>query len=98
VGNRDYSPRESDPEVKRDLERLTALFEDLRPRAAPQGPYLFGARPTIADAFYAPVATRLRTYGLKLRGPAQANAEAILLDPAVRIWEQAAAAEPWTMP
>jgi glutathione S-transferase len=90
-------PRESDPEVKQDLERLTALWTDLRGKAG-AGPYLFGARPTIADAFFAPVATRLRTYGVKVGGVAEEYAAAILGDPAVRAWERAGAAETLTMP
>jgi glutathione S-transferase len=92
-------PRESGEDVRRDLARLEALWEALRTRFGKGGPYLFGAHPTIADAFYAPVATRLRTYGVTLGGgQAKAYAEAILADPAFLIWEKEALAETWTMP
>jgi glutathione S-transferase len=90
--------RESDPNVKRDLARIDALWSELRSRFGGAGPYLFGARPTIADAFYAPVATRLRTYGVTLGGPAQTYAAAILADPAFLAWERDGVAETWTMP
>ena len=91
-------PRAADEEVKRELARVEALWCHLRARFGQGGPYLFGARPTIADAFYAPVATRLRTYGITLGGEAQRYAEAILAEPAFLAWEREARAETWTMP
>jgi glutathione S-transferase len=91
--------RESGEDVQRDLARLGVLWEELRTRFGGGGPYLFGATPTIADAFYAPVATRLRTYGVMLRNPrAKEYASAILADPAFLSWEREALAETWTMP
>jgi glutathione S-transferase len=90
--------RDSDPAVRRDLDRIEALWSDLRSRYGGQGPYLFGAKPTIADAFYAPVATRLRTYGITLGSVAQKYADAILTDAAFQAWEREGLAETWTMP
>ncbi len=91
--------RTSGEDVRRDLARIEALWEDLRSRFGRGGPYLFGARPTIADAFYAPVATRLRTYGVTIGGAqAKKYAEAILAEPAFLTWEKEALAETWTMP
>jgi glutathione S-transferase len=89
-------PRESDPDVKRDIQRIEALWTELRTRFG--GPYLFGIRPTIADAFYAPVATRFRTYGVKVSAEAQRYADAILADAAFLAWEREGVAEAWTMP
>ncbi|MGE0792022.1 MAG: glutathione S-transferase [Sandaracinaceae bacterium] len=60
------------------------------------GPFLFGAR-TIADAMFAPVATRLRTYAIETPEPSQAYCTAILEDDAFRAWERAAEAETWTI-
>lgn len=60
------------------------------------GPFLFGAR-TIADAFYAPVATRLHSYGVPVGPASQAYCEAIFADPAFLSWEAAAKAELWTI-
>jgi glutathione S-transferase len=85
-------------DVQRELARIEALWTDLRTRFGKGGPYLFGARPTIADAFYAPVATRLRTYGVTIGGKAKDYAAAILADPAFVAWEKAAVEEEWSMP
>ncbi len=60
------------------------------------GPFLLGDW-SIADAFYAPVATRFRTYGIKLsdygdEGPAKAYAERLLTTPEFLEWERASLA------
>jgi glutathione S-transferase len=88
----------SSDDVRHELARIEALWNELRARFGEGGPYLFGSRPTVADAFYAPVATRLRTYGITLGGAAQAYARAILADAAFLAWEKEALAETWTMP
>lgn len=49
------------------------------------GPFLYGAF-TLADAFYAPVATRLLTYGLPMSDTARAYAKAIVTHPAFVEW------------
>jgi glutathione S-transferase len=85
-------------EVRREVARVDALWTELRERFGAGGPYLFGASPSIADAFFTPVATRFRTYGVTLSSPAQRYAEALLQNPAFRKWEQAGTEEPWTMP
>jgi glutathione S-transferase len=91
-------PRPATDGVRRELDRLQVLWTDLRARFGHGGPYLFGARPTVADAFYTPVATRLRTYGFALEGAAQAYAQTLLHDPAFLAWEKDGVAEEWTMP
>jgi glutathione S-transferase len=91
-------PRTVGEDVRRELARVEALWTELRGRFGRGGPYLFGARPTIADAFYTPVATRLRTYGFALAGEAQAYAQTLLANPAFLAWEKDAVAETWTMP
>jgi glutathione S-transferase len=75
-----------------DLARIDELWTSLRTRHAADGPFLFGAR-SLADAFYAPVVTRLRTYGVALSKQAGEYTEAVLADPAFRSWEAAAVAE-----
>jgi glutathione S-transferase len=82
--------------VRADLDRLYALWGGLRARFGGEGQFLFGQR-TIADAMFAPVATRLRTY--KVDGPdvAQSYCAAIFADPAFQDWERAAEAEPHTI-
>jgi glutathione S-transferase len=79
----------SEPTGK-DIRRITALWNDLLERFG--GPWLGGAEWGIADAFYTPVATRFRTYGVKLSdfgdvGPAGAYAERLLERPEFRAWE-----------
>jgi glutathione S-transferase len=86
------------PGVAADIERIVALWQDCRQRfAGPDGPFLFGA-PGAADAMYAPVATRLRTYGVALDPVAAAYVEAVHAWPLFREWQAAALEEPWIIP
>jgi glutathione S-transferase len=82
--------------VRADLERLYALWGGLRARYGDNGQFLFGAR-TIADAMFAPVATRLRTYAVDAPDVAQSYCAAIFADSAFQEWERDAEAEPWTI-
>jgi glutathione S-transferase len=84
--------------VRADIARIEAIWTGLRATFGDGGAYLFGARPTIADAFFTPVATRLRSYGVQLGGEAERYAAALLDNPAFRDWEQAAIEEAWAMP
>lgn len=80
--------------VRADLEQLFDLWQRLLNKSG--GPFLFGER-TIADAMYAPVCTRLRTYRATTPQFAQDYCNAVFADPAFREWEQAAEAETWTI-
>ncbi|HEY6459132.1 MAG TPA: glutathione S-transferase family protein [Polyangiaceae bacterium] len=84
--------------VQQDIARVEALWAELRGRFGQGGDYLFGARPTVADAFYAPVATRFRTYAVPISAASKAYVDAILSDPAFLAWEKEGTAEAWTMP
>jgi glutathione S-transferase len=80
-----------------EIRRIVALWSNLRGRYAGGGPFLLGAW-SIADAFFTPVATRFRTYGVKLSdfgdlGPAGAYGETLLEQPELREWEESARAE-----
>ncbi|BAI70736.1 glutathione S-transferase [Azospirillum sp. B510] len=75
-----------------DIARIEALWADARSRFG--GPFLFGAF-TIADAMFAPVVTRLETYGVAVRPETRAYMDAVLALPAMRDWTAAAKAEPW---
>jgi len=75
----------------KDIRRIVALWSDLRGRFADAGPYLLGEW-SIADAFYTPVATRFRSYGVRLSdygdmGAAGGYCEALLETPEFRAWE-----------
>ena len=84
-------------ETAADIGRVAALWRDCRSRFGQgKGDFLFGSF-TIADAMYAPVASRFRTYGVALPSDAQAYCEALLALPAMREWADAARAEPWVV-
>jgi len=75
-----------------DIERVTEIWLDCLKRYG--GPYLFGKQPTLADAMYAPVATRFLTYDVALDEPCTAYCQAIMAMPAMQEWIAAAKAEP----
>ncbi len=62
--------------VQSDIERIGAIWRECLDVWG--GPYLFGTRPTTADAMYAPVATRFVTYDVKLDGPCNRYVDTIL--------------------
>jgi glutathione S-transferase len=80
------------PGLVRDIARVTEIWNEGRGRFAQGGAYLCGAY-SLADAFYAPVAFRFRTYGASPEGAAGAYLNAALQHPFVREWESAALAE-----
>lgn len=84
--------------VEADIARLDTLWSESRRRYGDGGAYLFGARFTALDAFYAPVASRFHTYGVALSDPAQDYAEALLSQSDVAVWRAAALCEPWVEP
>lgn len=84
-------------DTRGDIVRVQELWGSVRDQFGGAGPYLFGAR-SIADAFFAPVCTRFRTYGVKLDDVSQDYCNTIFLDPAFQEWERAAQAETWTIP
>jgi glutathione S-transferase len=83
-------------DTRRDLARLFSLWTGARAAHAAHGPFLFGAR-SIADAFYAPVATRLRTYAVALPDVIGAYCQTIYADGAFREWEAGALSEVWDL-
>ena len=80
--------------VKDEIARICAIWNEARLRfgAKAGGPYLYGAFGA-ADAMYAPVATRFRTYGVSLDPVSAAYCEAIFAWPAFKEWEAAALSE-----
>ena len=75
--------------------RIDAIWSQCRSTFGGDGPFLFGAFGA-ADAMYAPVATRFRTYGIDLAdygddGEAQDYAQAILAMPEMEEWGAGAA-------
>jgi glutathione S-transferase len=78
--------------VAGDLKRMEQLWGELLDASG--GPYLFGAF-TAADAMFAPLATRLRTYELPISDTASRYVDAIYALPAFQRWLKAALLEPW---
>ncbi len=93
---RHWPGRGRTPGVEQDIERITAMWRDCRARFGAGGPFLFGSF-TNADAMYAPVVTRFKTYGVPLDGACQAYADAVLNLSAMRTWYADAESEPWTI-
>ncbi len=79
-----------------DIDRVLALWTDCRARFGAGGPFLFGNF-SIADAMFAPVATRLRTWNVAVDPVSAAYIDTIHALPAIQDWLSAAAAEPWTL-
>lgn len=79
-------------QLVREVYRVREIFEEGLSRFG--GPWLAGGAFTLLDAFYAPVAFRIRTYGLDV-GRGQAWVDAMLAHPAMRQWEEEALAEEW---
>jgi len=83
--------------TRTDVRRIVQLWSEMRGRFAADGPFLFGPW-SIADAFFTPVATRFRSYGIKPSdfgdlGAAGAYGETLLETPEFKEWEAAALAE-----
>lgn len=85
-------PKPMRPALARDVARVREIFEE--GLACFGGPWLAGFEVTALDAFFAPVAFRIRTYGLDV-GRGQAWVDHVLAHPAIRDWERQALAESW---
>lgn len=75
-----------------DIERIKAIWSECLDRRG--GPFLFGQTPTVADAMYAPVCTRFRTYGVELDEQLSTYCDAVMALPAMQEWLAKAADEP----
>jgi glutathione S-transferase len=82
--------------LKHDLFRLGDLWDDGLDRFG--GPYLAGDNFTAVDAFFAPVAFRFQSFGLKVEGAGSDYMERLLALPAMQEWYGAALAETWREP
>jgi len=75
-----------------DIERIQTIWRECLQRYG--GPWLFGAQPCVADAMFAPVATRFVTYSIPLDPLCRAYNATIMDWPLMRDWIEAALAEP----
>ena len=75
-----------------DIDRILSIWRECL--ASNSGPFLFGERPGMADAMYAPVVTRFLTYDVKLDSDCAAYCKAVMALPQMQEWIEAAKAEP----
>lgn len=85
-------PKPMSDALKANVARLQELWGEGLARFG--GPWLAGAQFSAVDAFFAPVAFRVRTYGLDV-GDAQSWADTMLAHPAMLGWESEALGESW---
>jgi glutathione S-transferase len=81
---------ETPPDVRADLDRIDSIWSRALDRSG--GPFLYGDY-TLADAFYAPVATRIATYNLSVSSAAQTYVRTHLAQPDFRRWRAMGLAE-----
>lgn len=93
-----FASRDRGVAVARDVARINALWRMARERFGMPagGPYLYGEF-CAADAMFAPVASRLDTYGIAVDSVCQDYRGTVLAHPAYRDWLEAALAEPWIL-
>ena len=91
-----YPSRQWDDAVSKDVARVQDVWRDGRAQFGNNGDFLFGPF-TIADAMYAPVVTRFKTYAIDMDEVSSAYADAILGLPAMQKWVAEAADEPWVI-
>lgn len=88
--------RDFPPALEADVTRMTTLWHEGLARFG--GPFLAGAAFTAVDAFYAPVAFRVQTYGLSLDETSAGYVQRLLALPSMRAWYAGALAETWRDP
>lgn len=81
--------------AKPDIERIVAIWRDCLAKYG--GPFLFGKAPSLADAMYAPVASRFATYDVALDSECATYRDFILAWEPMVEWAEAAKVEPEEM-
>jgi glutathione S-transferase len=79
--------------LMRDVRRIDEIWQEGLTRFG--GPFLAGDQFSAADAFYCPVAYRVKTYQLPMSQTSQDYCDRLLALPAIRQWDAAAIAETW---
>jgi len=92
---RPIKPRAISAAAQADVARIEAMWKEARARHG--GPFLFG-KFSAADAMYAPVVTRLNTYGINVSRDTRDYMDAVMALPAFAEWRAAAIAETWIVP
>jgi glutathione S-transferase len=94
---REYKTFIPNTEAQADIDRIEELWTWSLSNWSGSGPYLFGESFCAADAFFTPVASRFRTYGIDLQPNLQAYVDALLDHPATREFYAAGQRESWVM-
>ncbi len=82
--------------VAEDIRRVLEIWQDCREQFVSEGPFLFGSF-TIADAMFAPVVSRLKTYEVELPEFARDYCDAVWNCTEMREWRAAAELETWVI-
>lgn len=83
-------------DTQADIDRICRIWRDCRTAFGANGQFLFGDF-SIADAMFAPVASRFHSYRIAVDDVVRDYMEAIRMLPAMQEWAVAAAAEPWVL-
>jgi glutathione S-transferase len=75
-----------------DIDRITAIWRECL--STWKGPFLFGKKPTIADAMYAPVVTRFLSYDVTVGPACQDYCDTIMAWPPMKQWVEDSHEEP----
>jgi glutathione S-transferase len=94
---RPVKARELPADVADNVGRIDAMWTECRDRFGTGGSFLFGTFGA-ADAMYAPIVSRLHTYGVAVGPAARAYMQAVMELPAWAEWRAAALKEPWVLP
>ena len=89
-------PRTYPEDVAADIRRIEAIWAECLARKPQGGPFLFGAFGA-ADAMFAPVVTRFRSYAVPISKASADYCDAVFAHPPMREWVAAALAEPWVI-
>ncbi len=94
---RTYKSVRADADTRADIDRIEQLWAWFAANWGGAGPYLCGKRLGAVDAFFAPVASRFRTYGVALDSASQAYVDALLDHPATQEFYAAGRRETWVL-
>jgi glutathione S-transferase len=89
---RPVRPKQLSADAQADIARVQDIWNDCRSRYQAGGPFLFGAF-SAADAMYAPVIHRFRTYAIAVSEQVQAYMETMQALPAFQQWTREGIAE-----
>jgi glutathione S-transferase len=79
-------------DARANIARVQKIWGECRARYGQSGPFLFGAF-TAADAMFAPVVHRFRTYAVGVTAEAQRYMDTMMALPAFQEWTKAGLAE-----